>query len=129
MKFTVDDKPLKEVLGQPQYDPSWIRVEVKRKLGYQSFQRPEKISDAIKLISDIFLWNELANELSEPADTIQMKLDLIVDRRNKIAHEADVNPAFPLERWPIDQKMASDSVDYTEVIVKSIHKVVLSTTV
>ena len=40
------------------------------------------------------------------------RLKLIVDRRNKIAHEADADPSYPHARWPIDEEIVSQSVDY-----------------
>jgi hypothetical protein len=51
-------------------------------------------------------------------------LALIVDRRNKIAHEADIDPSFPGQRWPIDRAMVDDMVSTVEATVEAIHAVV-----
>jgi hypothetical protein len=48
----------------------------------------------------------------------------IVDRRTKIAHEADIDPTFGIGyRWPIDEALASYAVDVIEQVVESIHQV------
>jgi hypothetical protein len=48
---------------------------------------------------------------------------MIVDRRNKIAHEADMDPANPGFRWPINQQMASDALDEIERVAEAVFKV------
>jgi hypothetical protein len=49
---------------------------------------------------------------------------LIVDRRNKIAHRADVDPTLGLgNRWNIDELMVSDAVNFIEQVVENIHQI------
>jgi RiboL-PSP-HEPN len=103
---------------------SWLEDEVREKLGYQSFQQPEKIADAIRLILDKKLWDEVTTKLGMPAKDIKQQLSAIVDRRNKIAHEADINPTFGIgSRWNIDENLVNDAVDFIERVVESIHQV------
>jgi RiboL-PSP-HEPN len=103
---------------------SWLEDEVREKLGYQSFQQPEKIADAIRFISDKKLWDEVSIKLGIPAKGIKQQLSAIVDRRNKIAHEADINPTFGIgSRWNIDEILVNDAVDFIEQVVESIHQV------
>lgn len=85
-------------------------LEVRRKLGFMSFQHPEKIADGIRLFSDIELWNEIAlKNGAEEKDKVKearkkkRKLSLIADRRNKIVHESDLRPEFPRSAWSIDK--------------------------
>lgn len=85
-------------------------LEVRQKLGFQSFQDPAKIADGIRLFSDCSLWKgvasflgaSVANQEAEAKD-LKMGLSLIVERRNKIAHEGDLQPAIPRVPWPIAQ--------------------------
>ncbi|NEQ62978.1 MAG: hypothetical protein F6K53_38690, partial [Moorea sp. SIO4A1] len=52
-------------------------------------------------------------------------LSIIVDRRNKIAHEADMYPTLGLgNRWPINEKLVNDAVDFIEQVVEGIHTVI-----
>ncbi len=61
---------------------------------------------------------------STPTD-IKTRLKLIVDRRNKIAHEADLDPSFPGVRWPITSSDADSVTDYISELCEAIHAVVL----
>jgi hypothetical protein len=106
-------------------ESAWLENEIRQKHSYQSFQQPDKIAEAIRLISDKKLWDEVGNELGKPANDIKQQLSNIVDRRNKIAHEADIDPSFSIgRRWPIDESLVSDAVNFIEQLVESIHKVI-----
>ena len=103
---------------------AWLENEIRETLGYQSFQQPEKIADAIRLISYKKLWQEVANNMNKSAKDIKQQLTLIVDRRNKIAHEADIDPTFNIgNRWPIDEILVSETIDFIEELVENIHQV------
>lgn len=103
---------------------SWLEDEIRERLGYQSFQQADKIADAIRYISDKKLWDEVGNQMSKPAKDIKQQLNSIVDRRNKIAHEADIDPTFNIgNRWYIDEVLVGDAVDFIELVVESIHQV------
>jgi hypothetical protein len=103
---------------------SWLEDEIRERLGYQSFQQPDKIADAIRLICDKKLWNEVAARLGRDAKDIKQQLSAIVDRRNKIAHEADIDPTFGIgNRWNIDEVLVNDAVDFIEQVVESIHAI------
>ena len=108
---------------------SWLESEIRERLGYQSFQQADKIADAIRYISGKKLWEEVATKMSTPtknitAQDIKQQLNSIVDRRNKIAHEADIDPTFNIgSRWNIDELLVGDAVDFIEILVESIHSV------
>ena len=103
---------------------SWLENEIRERLGYQSFQQPKKIAEAIRYISDKNLWDEVANKISRRPEDIKQQLNSIVDRRNKIAHEADIDPTFNIgNRWNIDEVLVGDAVNFIEQIVESIHQV------
>ena len=52
---------------------------------------------------------------------------LIVDRRNKIAHEADLNPSYGQigVLWPIEFHEADEAVSFVNRLAESIHAVVV----
>ncbi|MEQ9670236.1 HEPN domain-containing protein [Coleofasciculus sp. G2-EDA-02] len=103
---------------------SWLEDEVRERLSYQSFQQPEKIADAIRLISDKKLWEEVAQKLGRSAKDVKQQLSAIVDRRNKIAHEADIDPTYNIgSRWYINEILVSDAVNFVEQVVESIHQI------
>lgn len=103
----------------------WLDGEIRTKHGYASFQQEDRIADAIRLISSVQLWNEVSARLGIPAADIKNHLRLIVDRRNKIAHEADIDPSFPGSRWPITSADATNATDFVERVCETIHLVVV----
>ncbi|MGJ3250854.1 MAG: HEPN domain-containing protein [Elainellaceae cyanobacterium] len=103
---------------------SWLEDEIRERLGYQSFQQPDKIADAIRLISEKKLWDEVAVKLGKSAKDVKQQLSAVVDRRNKIAHEADIDPTFGIgSRWYIDEILVNDAVNFIEQVVENIHQV------
>jgi hypothetical protein len=103
---------------------SWLEDEIRERLGYQSFQQADKIAEAIRYVSDKKLWDEVATQMSKSAKDIKQQLNSIVDRRNKIAHEADIDPTFNIgSRWNIDELLVGDAVDFIDQLVESIHQI------
>lgn len=93
--------------------------------GYLSFQHHTKIADAIRLFSDAKLWIEVSLKLGIHPDDVKKQMELYIDRRNKIAHEADIKPGTFGERWPIDKKMVEDMRDFILRIGEEIYNVVI----
>jgi len=99
--------------------------EIRAKHGFQSFQHPDKVAEAIRLISSIKLWQEVANMLEEEPKQVKEGLALIVDRRNKIAHEADLDPSYPNQRWPIDRGTVEYTFDRLDSLGTAIFEVII----
>lgn len=101
----------------------WIGESVRQRHSWQSFQEPDKIADAIRLISGVKLWEAVGEELGlSPQDT-KTQLKLTVDRRNKIAHEADMDPTNPGFRWMISVGLVKEAVDFIERVAEAVFKV------
>ena len=103
---------------------SWLEDEIRQRHSYKSFQQPNAIADAVRLICDKKLWEEVSINMGSPAKDIKQQLSRIVDRRNKIAHEADIDPTLSLgNRWPIDELLVNEAVNFLEQVVESIHNI------
>lgn len=100
---------------------SWFEDEVRERHSFLSFQQPDKIADAIRLFSDIKLWQSIAESLGQTDSAVKANLRLIVDRRNKIAHEADLDPSYPGTRWPISEADATQCREFVKALVQGIH--------
>jgi hypothetical protein len=101
-----------------------LEDEIRQRHSYKSFQQPGNIAEAIRLISDKKLWEEVGNAMNRPARDIKDGLSLIVERRNQIAHEADINPYLGLgDRYIINEEDVNDAVDFIEQVVESIHSI------
>lgn len=97
-----------------------IEADIRTQHSFLSFQRPDKIADAIRLFSDVDLWSSVETKLHQPKAKIKVQLQLIVDRRNKIAHEADVDPSFPTARWPINPEDVAFVCQFIEELAEAI---------
>ena len=71
-----------------------LESQIRERHGYQTFQTPDQIADAIRLISNAALWNNVSVNLGVERRELTETLTLIVQRRNKIAHEADLMPDY-----------------------------------
>ncbi len=67
----------------------YFKKEIRKLHGYRTFQSSDNISQALSLIGIKKIWNKVGDSLSVSSDDARNHLDLIVDRRNKIAHESD----------------------------------------
>ena len=122
-KFTVSLECLREAISNPStFD--WLENEITIRNSWKSFQQAEKVAEAIRLISNINLWVEIANKLEKNPNDIKSTLNLIVDRRNKIAHEADMDPSYPGIRWPIDEVMVETAIEFIEEIVEIMDQII-----
>lgn len=119
-KFSVS---LVNVIPRPS-DFAWLDAEIRQKHGWLSFQDPDKIADAVRLISDCELWNVIASALGAQTPDIKNRLKLIVDRRNKIAHEADADPSAYGQKWPIDERMAGEAITFLEAVGEALYNAV-----
>lgn len=103
---------------------SWVEAEIREKHGFLAFQHPDKVAEAIRLFSACDLWPQVAMKLGLSSQDVKNRLRLIVERRNKIAHEADLDPSYPGTRWPISPADASSTVKFIEDICEAIHSVI-----
>lgn len=103
---------------------AWLNDQIKARHGHLSFQNPANIADAIRIISDEQLWNAVSALLRIRPQDARGQLTAIVDRRNQIAHESDINPSLPNALWQINHRMVDDAVTFIENLAEAIHTVV-----
>jgi hypothetical protein len=100
-----------------------LEAEIRLQHSHLSFQQPDRIADAVRLYSDVKLWDEVGALMSRTPKSIKDQLCLVVDRRNKIAHEADLDPGFPGARWPIHASDIEVSVQFIENVCEAINHI------
>ncbi|MGB0383770.1 MAG: HEPN domain-containing protein [Ardenticatenaceae bacterium] len=123
LRFQAPMRLLQNGISNPT-DKRWLDEAIQERHGWLSFQEPDKIADAIRHISDVKLWRKVGGELGMEAAEVKRQLKEIVERRNKIAHEADMNPDLPGHRLPISEPLVHDSVDFIEAVGEAIYKVI-----
>lgn len=98
-----------------------LESEIRERHSFLSFQQPDKVADAIRIISDIKLWQEISKIINKSDKELKDQLKLIIDRRNKIAHEADIDPSYPGARWPITEHDVAYAVSLLSSIAETIY--------
>ena len=120
LRFRISLERVRQMVKTPTSD-DWLDNEIRERHGWRSFQQADHIADAIRLISDISLWEQVSTHLEMPAQDIKQELNLIADRRNKIVHEADMDPTPYDTRWPIDEVLVDDAINLIEQIVETVY--------
>ncbi len=95
--------------------------EIRVQHSFLAFQHPDKVADAVRLISEVKLWEAVGKRLGMEAGEVKQRLRLCIDRRNKIAHEADLDPTYPKARWPISMSDVENVVNFLTDVVEAIH--------
>ncbi len=123
LRFQVSLESVRHVINIPT-STDWLDDEIRTRHSWQSFQHPNKIANAIRLISDVKLWEETGNHLGMPPQEVRGQLNNIIIRRNQIAHEADMNPVLPDSPWPIDETLVDEAVNFIEQIAEAIYDII-----
>jgi len=108
-----------------------VSEHVKAKWGNAALQNPRKISEALRLVTEEDIWGKAAIQINEwnrgrtsmTGQTLKQQYISITDRRNRIAHDADLEDGDLKRRRPISDADATDAVDWIERIALAIAKV------
>lgn len=119
LSFRVPMAAAREAIADTGRD-EWLDQAIREAHGWLSFQHPDKIAEAIRFMSNVRLWEQVASELGMTSRAVRTQLGAIIDRRNKIAHEADMDPTNPGYRWPINEVLVRDATDFIERIAQAI---------
>ncbi|MEU5259090.1 DUF4268 domain-containing protein [Amycolatopsis sp. NPDC021455] len=105
-------------------------VYLRDQFGWQSFQAPDKIKEALSHVSEVSLWQSVAGWITHHREQavspgeVQDMLRKIVNRRNKIAHEADRDPERTDAKRSITANEASEAVDTIDLVARAIVHVI-----
>ena len=133
MKFQVSNETLDRIRTAATAAQAGAAFDfaVRDQLSYLTFQDPDKIADGVRRCTDVELWNEVALKLGatpaakvDKAKSLKKELSILVQRRNRIAHEGDLQPSPLREPWPISQADLVFVRDQIEQIVRAIDAVV-----
>lgn len=93
--------------------------KVKEITSKDSYQSPKGIENALCLIDISKLWSGISTSMSDEPNKIKARLSLLVQRRNKIAHESDINYMTGLKE-EIDRDTVLECIDFVKRLVMSI---------
>jgi hypothetical protein len=102
-------------------------LEIRTRLARATYQYPDEIADGIRMVSPIELWNEIAkhngaasSDAINEAKLLRGELTQIVNRRNKIVHEGDLQPSVPRAPWPIARAQVDHVKNTIERVIAGI---------
>jgi hypothetical protein len=99
----------------------WFEQEIVQKHKTLAFQDPDKIADALSFIwDDEHKWQKISFDLNIPEKEAKVILKTIVNRRNQIVHEADLDLMTGV-RLSIDKMDTLKAVDFICKIAESIY--------
>ncbi|MGH3737117.1 MAG: hypothetical protein ACRDT6_16105 [Micromonosporaceae bacterium] len=86
------------------------------RLGAETFQRPDDIANAMAMVGIKAIWSKaFAN-----AEQAKIAVGVIVNRRNKIVHQCDYDPATLGAISPISVPDILDALDVIDITIKTI---------
>jgi len=117
-KISISSKIVKLLLQeQDEYEQRRILdAEVRNILSKDSYQSTRSIENAFGLIEIKKIWSSIASGFGKSAEDIINTLNLIVTRRNKIAHESDINPTTGNKEY-IDKNIVSDTIIFIKTLI------------
>jgi len=121
--YQIPFKFLKLIENSEQLDDKLAYLEnaIKENNSKDSYQSPKGIEYALQLIDISSVWKNLASPMNLKAEDIKGELSLIIDRRNKIAHEADYD-MLTGSKYPIDRQNINDVIQFIESLCEAIYK-------
>lgn len=101
----------------------WFEAEIRRRHSELSFQKVDKIAGILKLVKKEEIWVLMANELKEDVEQFKRRLKMIVARRDRIAHESDIDStSFGTSYNPIFVEEVEESTQFIETLGFYIYK-------
>lgn len=94
-----------------------------KKISEDSYHSPKGVEYALSLIGIKRVWKLLSTKLNIDPYEIRMQLALIVDRRNKIVHEADYNSVTG-SKTPINSKHVESVIDFIDKCVIALDDII-----
>ena len=102
--------------------------EVRKRHKRVSFQGHKAVAKGIRLFHEFRkdengLWKSVADRLNASAEDTKNLLNLIINRRNAIVHEADIQRSG-VEPWPIKREYVEASLGHVKNVAETIYGIV-----
>jgi hypothetical protein len=121
LTFTIDLKTHLQIIQDNHSAVFTFEQQVLQKNGYQAFQDPDKISDALSYIWDEKnKWKVISDAIGMAELDVKTQLKNISTRRNHIVHEGDY-PGNLMQRQTIVKDDVIEVVSFIEKVGKSIY--------
>lgn len=112
-EFPIPLNVVQDLISQPSEEArqTILSVTIKQIIHKDSYQSARNIDNALRLISVNNIWFKIKDRLGLSVEDIKSTLGLIIRRRNKICHEADIDP-LTNKKIQIDENDVIDMIDF-----------------
>lgn len=93
---------------------------VKKLLAKDSYQAPSSIEYAMNILNVKKIWSLIGKQLGIPPSDVRKELAIIIQRRNKIAHEADIQDFVSMDKNPISRFDVENVISFLDNVVNVI---------
>lgn len=101
-----------------------IQLALVKSLHEFSFESSRTVEKALSYIGVRHIWTNLADRLNRPSNDIKKELDIIIHRRNIIAHQADIVDRTSGEKQSISREEIDPVIRFIENFVLNIDAIV-----
>lgn len=123
--FCIPMSTVKELLTTPDVSlrASIYNASVKKILSKDSYQSPNSVEYALSMVNIKKIWSKIGEKIGMSTEDVKTKLGLIILRRNKIAHEADIENLVSMEKAEIERTDVEDVIAFLNNLVLEIDKI------
>lgn len=101
----------------------FLNAAIKKSMSKDTYESPTSIENALGFLGIDKIWTRVCKDTERKPKDTRDQLALIVHRRNKIAHEADIDFATG-EKIPIDKETIKDCLFFVQWFVSSVDLIV-----
>jgi hypothetical protein len=121
LTFTIDLNTHFQIIQDSGSALSTFERQVLLKNGYQAFQDPDKISDALSYIwEEKNKWKVISDSIGMSESDVKTQLKNISIRRNQMVHEGDYSDSL-LQRQALSKDDAVEVIDFIKKVGNSIY--------
>lgn len=95
---------------------------VKKILTKDSYQTPNSVEYALGMVNLKKIWSKVGKAIGQTGDDVKDELGLIIRRRNKIAHEADID-SVSMDKTSIERSDVDAVFSFLNKIVNAIEQI------
>lgn len=99
---------------------SIYNASVKKILSKDSYQSPKSVEFALSMVNMKKIWSKVGKKIGMSTEDVKTNLGLIILRRNKIAHEADIENLVSMKKSEIERTDVEEVISFLDNVVLAI---------
>lgn len=102
---------------------SIYNASVKKILSKDSYQSPKSVEFALSMVNMKKIWSKVGKKIGMSTEDVKTNLGLIILRRNKIAHEADIENLVSMKKSEIERTDVEEVISFLDNVVLAIDEI------